>query len=459
MIKSKVLVVDDEPDIRELVQEILEDEGYTVHTAENGATARSQVNQFNPDLVLLDIWMPDIDGVSLLKEWTSSGQHTFPIIMMSGHGTVETAVEATRLGAADFIEKPIALAKLLLTVSRGLETSQKKVAIEKNSSKDQDHFEPIGRSATITTLREHAERLAQHDTWVLLYGETGSGKESLARYIHHLSDRSTAPFIACNLASIPTEKMESTLFGHELDGEYEPGLLEKANPGTLFLDDIAILPLEIQAKLFAALERQQFLPSFGRHPVSVNVRVIASTSFDLQQRVKQKLFNEELYYLLNVIPITVPPLRDRKEDIPDLINYFSSFLASSKNVPYREFDLASKNRLRNYPWPGNLKELKNLIQRLLILGNGQEIGIDEVEKALSQISSDSQQTQQSVNFNLPLREAREQFERNYLVYHLKMADGSVGKLAEIAGMERTHLYRKLRALKIDPKNPEQISET
>ncbi len=460
MAKAKILVVDDEPDIRELVQDILEDEGYSVSTAENGATAREQLNQFQPNLVLLDIWMPDIDGVSLLKEWSAHGDPGFPIIMMSGHGTVETAVEATRLGACDFIEKPIALAKLLLTVSRAIEANQSSQSanLQKSTGDNSSIYQIIGKSSAITYLREQADRLSKHDTWALIYGEAGSGRESLARYIHQQSSRAASPFVACSVSSISEENMDAALFGYQQDEQSYPGLLEKATMGTLLLDDIADLSFDMQKKLFAALERKQFLPLNGRHPIRVDVRVMAASRHDLEEKVKQQLFSEELFFLLNVVPVRIPALRDRKEDIPDLINHFSSQISTDSGLPYREFSLAAKNRLRNHMWPGNIRELKNTIKRLLILGQGNIINMDEVEESLT-VEHIQQQQFGAYNYNLPLREARDKFERDYLIYHLKAVDNSVGKLAEIAGMERTHLYRKLKNLNIDPKNPELADES
>ena len=447
-----ILVVDDEPDIGSLVRDILADEGYEVVVAENGEAARAARRARRPDLTLLDIWMPDIDGISLLKEWAEGGLAS-PVIMMSGHGTVETAVEATRLGAYDFIEKPLSLAKLLLTVQRALQADKlhkENLGLRRLA---QPVSEPVGKSTVLLQLRERIKRIAQHDSWVLISGEAGTGKELFARYLHAQSARRAGPFIDLSVTSIARENSDIELFGGEEDGKIHFGHLEQANGGTLFLDEISEMAPETQARLLGALQNQSFLRLGGNEPVQVNVRVIAATQHDLKQAVEEKRFREDLYFHLNVVPLHIPPLRERTQDISELLSYYVDCFVTQESLPYRSFTVAAQNRLRNYPWPGNVRELKNLVQRLLILGSGVEIGLEEVEIALGNAPTQEAVSPQP-DTKLPLREARDQFEKAYLE-HLLAKTGSVGKTAELAGIERTHLYRKLRSLGIDPKQEKQ----
>ncbi|MBA1147337.1 sigma-54-dependent Fis family transcriptional regulator [Ectothiorhodospiraceae bacterium WFHF3C12] len=455
-----VLVVDDEPDIRTLVEEILEDEGYEVDVAENAAAARLARRRRRPDLILLDIWMPDVDGVTLLKEWTEEGGPACPVVMISGHGTVETAVEATRLGAYDFIEKPLSLAKLLLTVERALERDRlqrENAGLRQNAG---DTVEPVGKSATMRELREQVQRLAAHSSWVLFTGEAGSGKKCLAHYLHDRSARAAGPFIEMAAGTLSGQRAARKLFGSEEDGRIVYGLLEQANHGTLFIDELADLDLEAQARLLSALHGSRIYRMAGTEPVALDVRIVAASRVDLENEVRLGRFREDLYYHLNVVPLQVPPLREHAEDVPDLLNYYLDRLVDQENLAYRRFTLAAQNRLRNYDWPGNVRELKNLVQRLLILGDGSDIDLEEVESALAHrpvAASPPQPVPEPggdhsvLPLDLPLREAREQFERIYLQHQLRRAEGSVGQLAKLTGMERTNLYRKLKALGIDPK--------
>jgi len=448
----QILVVDDEPDIRDLVKEILEDEGYKVTTAENASAAREARRARRPDLILLDIWMPDIDGISLLKEWSEGDHLPCPVIIMSGHGTVETAVEATRLGAYDFIEKPLSMAKLLLTVERSLEAY--KLARENLGLRRQVRpvTEPVGKSEIAQRLRAQVLRIAQHDTPVLFFGEPGTGKEIYARFLHANSPRRNGPFVDVGVGSIARENSALELFGSEQGDKVHYGRLEQASGGTLFLDELADMDLEAQAKLAGALENGSFLRIAGKEPVQVDVRIVAATHRDLEQEVAEGRFREDLYYHLNVVPIKLPPLRDHCEDVPELLNYYVNYFVDQENLSYRHFTMAAQNRLRNYSWPGNIRELKNLVQRLLILGVDEEITQEEVESAISSApTAKSREVVGSIPLDLPLREAREQFERTYLLQQFKDCDGNVARLAERVGMERTNLYRKLRALGIDPK--------
>ncbi len=456
MTRTHVLVVDDEPDIRQIVKEVLEDEGYIVSVAQSAAAAREARRQQRPDVVLLDIWMPDQDGISLLREWNERGGLPCPVIMMSGHGTVETAVEATRLGAWDFIEKPISLAKLLLVVSHALEAGRLRRENE-GLRRQLPPTEPIGASTAMHNLRTQMERLAGHDTGVLVQGEPGTGKETLARWLHEKSARRNGSFVTVAPGSIAHAHAAQTLFGTEGSGEVHYGLIEQASGGTLFLDEVADLDPELQLRLSSVLERRLLLRCGGHDPIPVDLRVIAASAHDLATLARQGDFREELYYQLNVVSLHAPALRERAEDVPELLRYYGDFFANRDNLPYRNFPVAVQNRLRNYPWPGNLRELRNLVQRLLIMGTAADVELDEVQQALGASPAPQPQPngQHAIDYSLPLREAREQFERSYLTHQLGEAGGSVGKLAKAVGMERTHLYRKLKDLGIDPRSVER----
>ena len=445
-----ILVVDDEPDIRALVDEILEDEGFDVTVADGAQAAREARRARRPDLILLDIWMPDTDGISLLKEWSEGGELDCPVVMMSGHGTVETAVEATRLGAYDFIEKPLSMAKLLLSVRHGLEAHQlrrENVGLRR----DLDAVtEPVGRSQAMQGLREQAKRIAQHDTPVLLVGESGSGKEVIARYLHSQSPRRDGPFVRMPVAGLTRQNAAAELFGAEDGEQVHFGSFEQSNGGTLFLEDVVDMDVEVQARLLSALQHQTFIRVDGVEPVRINVRVVAATSHDPAQAVESGRLREDLYYHLNVVPMRVPPLREHREDVPELLAFYIDLLADKENLPFRRFTVGAQNRLRNHGWPGNIRELKNLVHRLLILGSGADIDQDEIESALGG-SPRPKVSGELPGFDLPLKEAREQFERSYLEHQIRQTGGSISKVATRVGMERTHLYRKLKALGIDPK--------
>jgi len=452
MSTAHILVVDDEPDIRTLVKEILEDEDYTVTIAADGAGARQALRERRPDLVLLDIWMPDIDGISLLKEWAEGDGVPCPVIMMSGHGTVETAVEATRLGAYDFLEKPLSLAKLLLTVERALEVDklqQENIGLRRHSA---HVVEPTGRSAGIQRLREQVKRIAQHDTWVLIAGEPGSGRETFARYLHAQSVRKDRPFVDVGVASIGKGNSARELFGSEQGDKTHYGALEQARGGTLFLDEVADMDLEAQSLLLGALDSGSFHRVGGADPVEIDVRIIAATQRNLEDEVAEGNFREDLFYHLNVVPLHIPPLRDHKEDVPELLNHYVESFVAQEKLPYRHFDMGSQNFLRNHDWRGNIRELKNLVQRLLILGAGEEITQEEVESALGGGAVLANMAQFPMALDQPLRQAREEFERVYFEYQLDKHSGNVSRMAEEVGMERTHLYRKLRALGIEIKD-------
>ncbi|MBE9533005.1 MAG: sigma-54-dependent Fis family transcriptional regulator [Proteobacteria bacterium] len=419
--KSTILVVDDEPDIRDLIKDILDDEGYQVSTAENGEAARLALSQHRPDLILLDIWMPDIDGITLLKEFK---QHDpkLTIVMMSGHGTIETAVEATRLGACDFIEKPLSMAKLLRGVEVALENQTKQ------SEKQQLEVQkPVGKSPQIALLLDQAQRVAKHAMPILLLGEGGTGKHCFARHLHSLGQFSTGKFIELTAESFPLDSLK---------------LSALVDNTCLYIDDIALLSDKAQALFLHMLESKKL----------DNCQLICASQHSLEQAVNAGTFQESLLFQLNSITLAIPPLRDHIEDIPELVQHFIDQLTTQSDLPYRHFTVAAQNRLRNHPWSGNVLELRNIIQRLLLLGESDDINEDDIAQTLKESGENQGNSNNtSIDYDLPLREAREQFERIYLLHQLQQTDGNVGKAAKLAGMERTHLYRKLRSLDIDTK--------
>lgn len=448
---ERILVVDDEPDIRRLVQEILEDEGYRVETAEDAKSARESIRHHRPNLVLLDIWMPGTDGISLLKEWSVSGRPEVPVVMMSGHGTVETAVEATRLGAYDFIEKPVSMAKLLVTLTRALQAEKLREENIRLRSGMQAPSDLIGGSRVMQTLREHIARIAASDSWVLITGEPGSGKAVAARYLHRCSARGGQPFVEVSLGAIPAANIGVQLFGNESDNELVAGSFEQASGGTLLLDEVGDLDMATQAQILNALEEGRFLRVGGKQAVTMNVRILAATNQDLAQAVADGRFREDLYYRLNVLPLHIPPLREHAEDTEQLVDYYLDWFANNDHLTRREPTREALAILKNYSWPGNIRELKNLVQRLLILRQDSTIEADEVRQAIGQKPGGASMELPASLFSGPLRDARDGFERLYLEYNLQETNGNVSALADIAGMERTHLYRKMKSLGINPK--------
>ena len=419
--KPTILVVDDELDIRELVKDILEDQHYHVSVASNAETARLIVSKQQPHLILLDIWMPDIDGISLLREFKKHHPNT-AIIMMSGHGTIETAVEATRLGANDFIEKPLSTAKLLHSIEITLEkqtkqSKQKLFATQK----------PIGNSQQITSLIEQAERFAKHAMPILLVGEDGAGKHCFAHYLHSLSQYADGKFIELTAETFPLDSLKLAALTHHT---------------CLYINHVSNLSDKAQTLLIHMLDNDQFN----------HCQLLCASPYPLEQAVSHGHCQERLLYQLNNITLSIPPLREHTEDIPSLIEHFVDQYTTQSQLPYRHFNISAQNRLRNHPWPGNVLELKNVIRSLLLLDETNDININDVELMLQQLESYHLKGYQNyINYDLPIREAREQFERIYLLHQLNQNNGNIGKAAKAAGIERTHLYRKLRALDIDTK--------
>jgi DNA-binding NtrC family response regulator len=447
---AHVLVVDDEADIRDLIRDILSDEGYGVTCAANAQEARDARAARRFDLILLDIWMPDTDGITLLREWSDSDDIGCPVVIMSGHGTVDTAVEATRLGALDFVEKPLSLAKLLRTVEAALESAGKQARAARKLLPSA--LAPVGRSALMQGLRERVQQFARHDGSVLISGEAGTGRGAFARYMHGLSDRAHEPLTILTAASITDANCEEQLLGAEQAGEVIAGAFERASGGTLVIDELADLGPKAQKVLFGILESGSFTPVGGRNPVKINARVVATVGADYEARVDAGELRRDLVSSLGELKLRVPPLREYAEDVPELLNYYVDKLVDAEGLTFRRFSVAAQNRLRNYPWPENVHELKNLVRRLLLPGRDEDISLEEVEAEISSAGPIDEPLVKQDLLALPLREAREHFERAYLQQQLVLCEGKVGQLAKRVGMERTHLYRKLRSLGIDFKS-------
>jgi len=447
---SQVLVVDDEADIRALISEILSEEGHGVTVAANAEEARSARGASKFDLVLLDIWMPDTDGITLLREWSDTGEMNCPVVVMSGHGTVDTAVEATRLGAFDFVEKPLSLAKLLRTVEGALDSAG--TTAMKARSMLPSLLTPVGRSEVMQSLREKVQQYARHDASVLLSGETGTGRGAFARYMHALSRRAEEPLTSVTTASLTESNVEEQLLGSESQGQINAGAFERAAGGTLIIDELADLNATGQRILLGVLEDGKFTRVGGTEPVRLEARVVATVSADYDARIEAGELRRDLLSHLQILSLKVPPLRDYAEDVPELLTYYVDKLVDSEGLSFRRFGVAAQNRLRNYPWPDNVRELKNLVRRLLLTGSDADISLQEVEAEISSSAQTDEPLVKQDLLALPLREAREQFERTYLQQQLVLCDGKVGQLAKRVGMERTHLYRKLRSLGVDFKS-------
>jgi len=441
-----VLIVDDEEGIRETLSGIFEDEGYVVNTAGSGEEALRMVKEQTPDLILLDVWLPGIDGIETLREIRAL--HGEPsVIMISGHGSIEAAVKATRIGAYDFLEKPLSLERVLLSAKRALE----KGALERENKDLRESVTKkwvlIGESSTIKTLREQTAMAGPSNSRVFITGESGSGKEVVARLLHGMSSRSEKPFIEVNCAAIPHELIESELFGHEKGSftgalEKKKGKLELANGATLFLDEIGDMSLQTQAKVLRALETQEFQRVGGSTNIKVDVRIIAATNKDISEEVEKGTFRSDLFFRLNVIPISVPPLRERREDIPLLVEYFVQSLATEYGKPPKKITPEAMRILGSYDWPGNIRELKNLIERLMIMTSSTVVDTSDL-----QLVKGKKEGADYFSYST-LKEAREVFEKDFLTYKLGQNNGNISRTAEALQIERSNLHRKIRAYKI-----------
>jgi len=454
-----IMVVDDEKDIRDSLSGVLRDEGYDVAAAGSAEDALKQMEAALPELVLLDIWLPGMDGTEALKQ-IKALYPLLPVIMISGHANIETAVKTTKLGAYDFIEKPLSLDKVVLTVQHALE---RKSLIEENRTlkqKELAKYRLVGGSDSMQALKRDIERAAPSNGWVLITGENGTGKEYVARNIHLLSNRAAKPFIEVNCAAIPEELIESELFGHE-KGAFTSAVAQKkgkfdlADKGTIFLDEIGDMSLKTQAKVLRILQEQTFERVGGVDQIKVDVRVIAATNKDLREQITRGAFREDLFYRLNVIPFHIPPLRERTADIPLFVEHFLKDYAAETAKGAMSVSEEAMSLFLEYRWPGNVRELKNLVERLVIMTPGNFITVNEIPSSMLSGKAASRgetgaSTQSADLFKANLlREARRDFEREFILRKLKEFGGNISKTAEAMGIERTHLHRKIRNYGLD----------
>lgn len=445
-----ILVVDDERDIRELVAGVLSDEGYDCRTAGDSEAALQAIDQRRPSLVLLDVWLhgSPMDGLEVLDE-IKSREPELPVIIFSGHGSIDTAVAAISRGAMDFIEKPFEAEKLLHLVARATETERLR---RENAQLRQDSFnteEFTGNSSAINQVRATLKRVAGTGSRLLITGPAGVGKEVAARMLHGWSTRADQAFVSVNSARITPERFEHELFGEEVDGNLvRAGLLEMADGGTLYLDEVADMPLSTQARILRVLTEQSFVRVGGHRQIRVDVRVVSSTSRNLEKEIAERRFREDLFYRLNVVPVSVPALSDRREDIPPLVEYFFARFASEQGVPSPEISGEAMTALQTYEWPGNVRQLRNVIERTAILTPREQLGRIEVGMLPPEIVSGRLQGDAGIStmMGVPLREARENFEREYLKVQIRRFSGNISRTAAFIGMERSALHRKLKLL-------------
>ena len=448
---KEILVIDDNPDIRFLICNILKEKNFIVRSAANYDQAEKEIKKKLPDLAIIDIKLDksDKDGIDLLKLIMSIEKKT-PIIMISGHASVQIAVEAIRLGAYEFIEKPFSTQKIINYVNRALESASLKKEKEIIENKLFHSFELIGSSPSITKTRKTIDKLSNSDSRVLIFGPTGSGKELVARKIHKYSNRSSEPFIVLNAALLKEKTYERELFGEEFeDGNVSFGALERANKGTLMIDEVSEIPIETQVNVLRVLIDQKFKRINGKKEINVNIRIISSTSKNLLELVNLGKFREDLFHRLNVMPIELNSLKERTEDIPLLIDYFKKKISELNGVNEANID-NKNNELFTYDWPGNVRELRNLVERITILSINEKK--EDVNKLMSELLSKSSMKEKKLSINdtlsIPLKEAREQFEKEYLMSQLRKNHGNISKTADFIGMERSALHRKLRSLGI-----------
>lgn len=463
---ADILIVDDEEDIRNLIQGILEDEGYKTRTAGGSTHAYQMIEDRVPDLVILDIWLQgsEHDGIQILESIREQHANT-PVLMISGHGTIETAVSSIKQGAYDFIEKPFKSDRLLLMIKRALETASLRVENDNLRRKLDKEIKLIGSCTVTQSFTQILDRAAPTNSRILLTGEPGSGKEVAARYIHSNSSRASNAFLALSCANLQPERLEVELFGAEENKDDEPfyvGALEKANGGTLFLDEVSDMPIETQGKIVRVLQNQVFSRVGGDKDIEVDVRVIASTNKNLEAAIAKGAFREDLFYRLNVVPIKVPSLRERSSDIPEIIDYVAESLSHGFGVNKPSFSSEAMQILKNYKWPGNIRQLKNTIEWVMIMYgdndnepyNTECLPAEVVGKPSNYLSPDVTRTNNdnsssSINFeDMSLRDAREHFERVYLQGQIEKFNGNISKTAKFVGMERSALHRKLKTLGI-----------
>ena len=459
---SDILIVDDERDIRELISEILIDEGYTTRLAGTADDAMREVTSQSPGLLILDIWLKDsdMDGIDILKK-VKSDYPEVPVVIISGHGNIEIAVAAIKQGAYDFIEKPFNIDQLLVVIRRAMETSRLRRENITLRKKDAPVSDLIGSSAGFRALVSQLDKVAKSNSRIMLRGGSGVGKETAARYIHAQSDRAAGPFVVVGCATIEPDRMEEVLFGRESgDQNWAQGLLEQAHGGVIYFDEVADMPLVTQSKILRVLVDQKFQRVGGNDQIKVDLRVLSSTSCDLEVEIAERRFREELYHRLNVVPVEVPTLEERREDIPELVEHFVEHFNQTQGLNMRKLSDDAATLLQTLPWPGNIRQLKNVIERILILSDGTgPISADEIPTDKPKSAGANDGGGMSANWaTLPLREAREAFEREYLITQINRFGGNISKTANFVGMERSALHRKLKSLGVISGNKSKSAE-
>ncbi len=446
---SSILIVDDERDIRELIGDILKDEGYAIRLAGNSDDCMAEINAELPSLMILDIWLKDsrMDGIDILKA-VKRDNPDVPVVIISGHGNIEIAVAAIKQGAYDFIEKPFNIDQLMVVVARAMEASRLRRENTELRRRDVTASEMLGSSQSFKGLKSQLEKVTRSNGRVMLTGPAGSGKELAARYIHGNSNRATAPFVSVSSATVEPDRMEEVLFGRETaERGVEKGLLEQAHGGVVYFDEVADMPLGTQSKILRVLTEQQFSRVGGADKVRVDLRIISSTSRDLRQEIRASRFRQELYDRLNVVPIHVPSLEERREDIPELTRHFVAMFHRTQGLPLRVFSSEAEAMLQTMQWPGNIRQLRNVIERVLILSDSSgPVAASELPGQEVQTDASGRMVLGGAMATLPLREAREVFEREYLLTQINRFGGNISRTAGFVGMERSALHRKLKSL-------------
>lgn len=467
--KKSILIVDDEQDIRNLISDILSDEGYNTHSVSDSQGFEEFIKTQSPDLVILDIWLQDSrkDGLEILQEFKENNLDT-PVVMISGHGNIETAVEAIKYGAYDFIEKPFKSDRLILLTQRALETSALKLENKSLRQKIDTPVDLVGESSQMSEVKQTIARAAPTNSRVLITGEAGAGKDVAAKLLHQLSHRANYPFRVLNCAVLHPERLEQELFGHEKSSntsEISFGVLEQANGGTLFLDEVADMPLETQGKIVRVIQEQSFNRVGGNEQIHVDVRIVASSNRNLEKAMQEGWFRQDLYYRLSVVPIHLPPLRERQADISALCDYFITEYARQTAMPERNLSEAALAVLQSYEWPGNVRQLKNSIEWVMIM-SGQnkidEIALEDLppdinKRQLSDMPEDTNLNAKDVA-SMPLKKARKLFERDYLSMQLARFDGNISRTASFIGMERSALHRKIKTLDLEENSSQRTSQ-
>ena len=447
----EILIVDDERDIRDLVSGVLGDEGYECRTAADSTGALAAIDERRPSLVLLDVWLhgSEMDGLELLDA-IKTREPDLPVIIFSGHGNIDTAVAAVSRGAMDFIEKPFEAERLLLLVERATETERLRRENSRLREGSWGSAEFTGNSSAINAVRATLKRVANTGSRVLISGPPGAGKEVAARLLHAWSTRADKAFVTVNSARITPERFEQELFGEEADGkQVRPGLLEMADGGTLYLDEVADMPLHTQARILRVLTEQSFVRVGGTRQIGVDVRVVSSTSRDLTEEMEEKRFREDLFYRLNVVPVTIPSLADRRDDIPALAEHFFTRYLTDQGIPPPEISEEAMAALQSYDWPGNVRQLRNVVERTIIMTPRERLEVVEPDMLPGEITGGRLAASgqgMSAMMGVPLREARETFEREYLTIQIRRFSGNISKTATFIGMERSALHRKLKLL-------------